>query len=75
MTTKQANEILNEVERQLSEEFCRRFTFGLIRLAMTPAKLSRSKCAIAATVGSSQLFLSLRRRQHRKCSLRFSASG
>jgi hypothetical protein len=29
MTTKQANEILNEVERQLGEEFCRRFHFWL----------------------------------------------
>jgi hypothetical protein len=29
MTIKQANEMLNEVERQLSEEFLRRFHFWL----------------------------------------------
>jgi MoxR-like ATPase len=29
MTTKQANEILDEVERQLGEEFLRRFHFWL----------------------------------------------
>jgi hypothetical protein len=29
MTTKQANEMLDEVERQLGEEFCRRFCFWL----------------------------------------------
>jgi intein-encoded DNA endonuclease-like protein len=27
MTIKQANEMLDEVERQLGEEFCRRFHF------------------------------------------------
>jgi hypothetical protein len=29
MTIKQANEMLDEVERQLGEEFCRRFHFWL----------------------------------------------
>jgi hypothetical protein len=29
MTTKQANKMLDEVERQLGEEFCRRFHFWL----------------------------------------------
>jgi hypothetical protein len=29
MTTKQANEMLDEVERQLGEKFCRRFCFWL----------------------------------------------
>jgi hypothetical protein len=29
MTTEQANKMLDEVERQLGEEFCRRFCFWL----------------------------------------------
>jgi hypothetical protein len=75
MTIRQANEMLNEVERQLSEDFpSADFTFGLIQLAMTPAKLLRSKCATAVTVGWLPPFPFPRRRQRRNCLLRFSAS-
>jgi MoxR-like ATPase len=40
MTTKQANEILNEVERQLDEEFCRRFHFWLDTTRDEPRKVT-----------------------------------
>jgi hypothetical protein len=40
MTIKQANEMLNEVERQLSEEFHRRFHFWLDTTRDEPRKVT-----------------------------------